>query len=201
MRKPPTYRAAWVPTQTSHDDEDRLIGQARAWLRTQQRECGGAELLVQHTKRGHESVPALRGMTVASLQSRADRSDPWLVLAWMADEKVLEAAQPYAQRTALVAFESATFPLHGWARATGAVDLTTGQPAEPLTDDMLTLLEHLQSAGNNGFGHPYGKKMALALLPDLFSAGATASDILGYVLAHGQSVPSVQALQRLLADI
>ena len=54
---------------------------------------------------------------------------------------LLEFVLRLARGSSLCAVESGAFRLSGWAAATSAVDLATGQRAEPLNNDLLELLD------------------------------------------------------------
>jgi hypothetical protein len=86
--------------------------------------------------------------------------------------------------------------LPGWAAVAGAVDLSSGQQAEPPSQDVRKLLDDLNFAGNNGWYDEPGKRDARHLLGQL-DEQVSRDFTIGAMLAMGHSVTSVTDLRAL----
>jgi hypothetical protein len=80
---------------------------------------------------------------------RMQRGRP--VLAYVPDAKVLDVAASYARGSSLCAVEGFAYPLAGWAKAAGAIDLLSGETAAPSDQATRQALDGLHLYGNNGW--------------------------------------------------
>jgi hypothetical protein len=196
------YRASWVPEQ-EHRDWEKAASLGVAHI---DRECtreGAAALLVTATVSGADYTPSLRRLvaryghhTTLGSRSRRAHSGQRPTLVYVPDCEMLEQAAGYARGHALCAIESRLFRLDGWAAATGALDLDSGEIAVPPPDDLLHHLEHLVFVGNNGWADQYGKRDAGRILPDLRSLSA--DYVAGYVIGKGRSADGAKRLHAML---
>lgn len=126
------------------------------------------------------------------------------VLAYVPDEKSLDFAMGLARGSSLVVVEGIhTFPLSGWARQLGAVDLTrTKEGAREIDPALATAIDRMDFYKNNGFGDHFGKQQAHRILDDLRGAGQMDGDvILGALAARGASARAVKNLRKLIHEL
>ncbi|MFD7974061.1 hypothetical protein [Streptomyces clavifer] len=92
------------------------------------------------------------------------------------------------------------FPLEGWARQIGAIDLTRpNKQPEQLDSELTEAIDRLDFYKNNGFGDRFGKQQAQRILQDLRGAGLLERDvILGALAAKGASDRAVRNLGKLI---
>ncbi|MEU1350343.1 hypothetical protein [Streptomyces sp. NPDC005795] len=154
-----------------------------------------------------QEIPSLRRFAVehAVTTPRASRdrvgSGKGPVLAYVLDERTLDFAARLARGSSLAIVESVhAFPLEGWARQLGAIDLTRpNEQPEPLDSELAEAIERLAFYKNNGFGDQFGKQQARRILQDLRGAGLMERDvILGALAAKGASDRAVRNLGKLM---
>ncbi|WP_327278457.1 hypothetical protein OG609_44665 (plasmid) [Streptomyces sp. NBC_01224] len=124
-------RAAWVPDDDPERDWAVAAGLAVDWIRQECAEQGATGVLVLNAFGVEQQIPALRRFaaehTITTPRASGERvgrgTGP--VFAYVPDAKSLDFAMNLARASSLVVVESAHgFPLKGWARQLGAVDLT-----------------------------------------------------------------------------
>lgn len=193
-----SYRAAWVPDDDPERPWEDACELAVAWLRDQARESANRPLLVTYSFQNGEHMDAFRGMEHVTTRSKGSVTGPVgrPVLAYVPEERVLSLAHRHARKAALCAVESASFPLHGWARQVRAINLVDGATLPPLDPAAAGLLEHLQFIGNNGWGDQYGRRDAAGLLTEL-GLHVDRAELLGYVLARGAHDTGVKNLVKI----
>ncbi len=199
-----TYEAAWLPIGHEVPGEDPAAP-AVEYVECQRTQTGQKGILVTHTRRD-VATPSLARFAQEQIhvtrRSRAGASPgSGPVLVDMPDFVLLEFAHRLARGSSLCAVESGAFRLSGWAAATSAVDLATGQRAEPLNNDLLELLDRLLLAGNNGWADKPGKRDAQRLLGQLSAAAPSldADFITGYVIGKGASDHGAKQLRAIFA--
>ncbi|MGQ0844334.1 MAG: hypothetical protein ACT4QF_09370 [Sporichthyaceae bacterium] len=158
------------------------------WIRAQAHDLGRQPLLVTFSFQNGDHMEAFRGLEHVTTRSRGSVTGPVgrPVLAYVPDERTLELAHRYARGSALCVVESVSFPVHGWARQTGAVSLLDGRVLPALDASVATTLDGLKFAGNNGWGDKPGKRDAARLLGDL-RGRVDLDEVVGYILARGAS--------------
>lgn len=99
--------------------------------------------------------------------------------------QLMATAMSTAAGHALAATELPTCPLIGWAMATGAVNLATGEvTADTRTTDQIDTLAHFISHLYNGWAHKQvGRRASAHYLPKLAESGMTYVVFLGSMLA------------------
>ncbi|MCH8562451.1 hypothetical protein LTI14_04340 [Nesterenkonia sp. YGD6] len=120
-----------------------------------------------------------------------DRSKPRQtpVLCLYPDARSLRMAMEVARRSSLLVIESVTLPLHGWAAATGATDITGLHVAEDLLapEARAALNRTLFFTGNNNWTGSRERSHAKSALRAVVAAGLLDADTAaGYVLGHGR---------------
>lgn len=200
-------RTAWVPDDDPHRDWEVAAGLAVDWIRQECRQQGATGVLVLNGFGVEQQISSLRRFaaehTVTTPRASRDRvvrgSGP--VLAYVPDEKTLDFAARLARRSSLAVVESIHgFPLQGWARQIGAVDLTRpDEQPEPLHPALAEAIDRLAFYKNNGFGDRFGKQQAQRILQDLRTAGRLERDVvLGALAARGASDRAVRNLGKLI---
>jgi hypothetical protein len=194
-----SYRAAWVPEQEYRDwDEAAAIAVGHV-----ERECaeqGAAGMLVTETRDGARGIPQLEQFVARhshhiTRKSRAATRGSGPILVYVPYLELLELAAGKARGSSLCAVEAIGFKLEGWAAATGALNLDTGEVTPP-PDTLLEPLEHLVFVGNNGWGDAYGKRDAGRIMPELRTLSA--DYVAGYVIGKGRSAAGAKRLREMI---
>ncbi|MFF3959754.1 hypothetical protein ACFYY1_42310 [Streptomyces sp. NPDC001890] len=203
-------RAAWVPDDDPERDWAVAAGLAVDWIRQECAEQGATGVLVLNAFGVEQQIPALRRFaaehTITTPRASRERAGRGTgpVFAYVPDAKSLDFAMNLARASSLVVVESAHgFPLKGWARQLGAVDLTRpdAQP-EALPPELAAAVDRLDFYGNNGFGDRFGKQQAQRILQDLRGKGILEREvILGALAARGASDRSVRNLGQLIDQL
>lgn len=156
-------------------------------------------MLVTYSFQNGDGMDVFRGLEHVTTRSQGSVTGPIgrPVLAYVPEERVLALAHRHARRTALCVVETVSFPVHGWAREVGAINLLDGSVLPALDAEAVRLLEHLQFIGNNGWGDVYGKRDAARILPDL-REHVDRAEVLGYVLAHGAHDVGIKNLSKIM---
>ncbi|MFJ9668721.1 hypothetical protein ACIRPP_29630 [Streptomyces sp. NPDC101219] len=180
------------------------------WVRQECHEQGATGVLVLNGFGVEQQVPSLRRFAaehaVTTPRASRDRIARGVgpVLAYVPDEKTLDFAARLARGSSLAVVESIHgFPLQGWARQLGAVDLTRPdeQPV-PFDSEVAEAIGRLDLYKNNGFGDSFGKQQARRILQGLRSAGNLERDvILGALAARGASDRAVRNLAKLIDSL
>jgi hypothetical protein len=193
------YRAAWVPDDDPQRPWDDAAALAADWIWAQADDISSTPMLVTFSFQNGERIDALQGLE--HVTTRSPGSVTGLVgrpvLAYVPEARTLALAHRHARNAALCVVESVSFPLHGWAREVGAVNLLNGDRLQRLDSFANELLEHLQFIGNNGWGDQFGKRDATCLLPSI-REHVDRAEVLGYVLAHGAHDRSVTNLEKIM---
>lgn len=176
------------------------------WVRRECAEQGATGVLVLNARGSGDSIRALQRFaadhTVTTPRSHWSRVGRGVgpVLAYVPDEKALDFATGLARGSSLAVVEGYSFPLAGWARQVGAVDLARpGDAPEPIDPTVADAITRLASYKNNGFGDPFGKQQAHRILADLHAGGLLDRDlVLGALAARGASPRGVKSLAKLI---
>ncbi|MBV9142978.1 MAG: hypothetical protein JO115_19045 [Pseudonocardiales bacterium] len=199
------YEATWLPI--GHE----VAGQDPTALAVEhvERQCSeaGARGVLMTSCRRDAATPSLKRFARQHVHvTRRSRSSAFLgggpVLLDMPDAGLLADAHKLAHGRSLCVIESGAFRLHGWAAATRAVDLMTGERTAPPTNETLRLLDALVFAGNNGWADGPGKRDAQRLLGELAVAipSLDADFVAGYVISKGVSGEGVKRLRTIWSE-
>ncbi|MBT2439783.1 hypothetical protein J7E93_06535 [Streptomyces sp. ISL-36] len=200
-------RAAWVPDDDPERDWVIAADLAVEWVRQECADQGASGVLVLNAFGVEQNIPSLRRFAAehAVTTPRASRDrvarGKGPVLAYVPDEKTLDFAASLARGSSLAIVESVHgFPLEGWARQLGAIDLTRpDEQPEQLDSELAAAIDRLDFYKNNGFGDRFGKQQAQRILQDLRGAGLLERDIiLGALAAKGASDRAVRNLGKLI---
>ncbi len=175
-----THRTAWVPSN-DHTPPDDAAEIAAAWVLEQ--------------ARAHALQPLLRDQVKGGNPGRGHA-----VLAYLPDYDDVHNSIQAARFGAFAAVESGATPLIGWAMATGALDLTTGEvTADTRSPALKEAIERIHFFDNNGWTRGFGADGAKRILGDLSPPDRDKNLILGGLCALGSRA---KALERLgdLAD-
>ncbi|CAL9676408.1 hypothetical protein ACFW40_33320 [Streptomyces sp. NPDC058807] len=200
-------RAAWVPDDDPERDWEIAADLAVKWVRRECAEQSADGVLVLNAFGVEQQIPSLRRFaaehTVTTPRASRDRvgRGKGPVLAYVPDERTLDFAASLARGSSLAIVESIHgFPLEGWARQLGAIDLTRPhEQPEQLNSELTEAIDRLVFYKNNGFGDQFGKQQARRILQDLRAAGLLERDIiLGAMAAKGASDRAVRNLGKLI---
>ncbi|MBJ6613969.1 hypothetical protein ACFT8V_30085 [Streptomyces griseoincarnatus] len=203
-------RAAWVPDDDPERDWAIAADLAVDWVRQECAEQGAVGVLVLNAFGVEQQIPSLRRFaaehTVTTPRASRDRVGRGRgpVLAYVPDERTLDFAADLARGSSLAIVESVHgFPLEGWARQLGAIDLTRPEKRpEPIDSELAEAIDRLDFYKNNGFGDQFGKQQAQRILQNLRGAGLLERDvILGALAARGASDRAVRNLGKLIAAL
>ncbi|MFB9728694.1 hypothetical protein [Haloechinothrix salitolerans] len=197
------YEATWLPLTGQSDGEDPTIV-ATAHAERLCCEQGVRGVLVTHHLRDAatsslERFAANHGHITRKSPGRA-RYSRGPVLVDVPDAKLLELAHKRANGRSLCAIEGGQLGLRGWATATDAVDLVTGERPEPLAVPIREALDALKWAGNNGWYDRPGKRDARRILQELIhlKPSLDADFVIGYMIARGAFGDSAEGLRKLM---
>lgn len=202
------YRAAWVPEQKYRDWEDA----AAIAVEHVEQECANQDLpglLVTHADNGKHATPSIaefvrrhgNHITRGSRNSRPNPG-PGPTLVYVPHVELLAQAADYARESSLCVVETSSFRLDGWASATAALNLDTGETAVPPPDDAAETLDRLASYGNNGWSDSFGKQQARRLLVELRGMGVTDADfIAGFMIGKGSSDSGAKRLHGMVEKV
>jgi len=94
------------------------------------------------------------------------------------------------------------YPLAGWAKAAGAIDLLSGETAAPTDQATRQALDGLHFYGNNGWTRGFGADQTLRKLATMRDAGQLNKQlILGDMLARGHGHKAVVRLAALIDKV
>lgn len=202
------YRAAWVPEQEYRPWED-ATAIAVAYVDLACMEQRNRGLLVTETADGAHYTPSLQQFVARHgrhVTRRSRRNDPYRnqgpILVYVPNAELLDLAAHYARVSSLCAVESASFRLDGWAAATGALNLDTGEQAPAVLAEVRQLLDRIAFYGNNGWGDPFGKTRTRQLLNDLRTLDSLNADfITSYMIGKGRSGKGVIRLHAMVESM
>lgn len=115
-----------------------------------------------------------------------DRGGP--VLAYSTDVRLLAEAVAAAEGQVLGVIEWIEGEAAGWAAATGALDLTTGEPTPSVPEEIHTALVDLNDAGYNGYHRDREAFFAAKYfdpIDELLAAGYPYAFVASYLVALG----------------
>jgi hypothetical protein len=185
---PKPRAAAWAPWSSDRDWLQKRDEIATAWLSAQARIAGTDTVLQVHShaddhRRGDGPIAKLaRNGKVATYKSPAGSGARFVDHA---DIRLLATAVGDADGQAVAATENPTFPLYGWAMATGAINLATGEVTpDERTPEQIKLIEHLENQLYNGWSHKeVGRRATAHVLPQLVESGMTYPVFVGSIIA------------------
>jgi hypothetical protein len=200
--------AAWAP----------FLGGERSWL-IEREATAVAWLLQQAASEG--SRPVVQGVShahsyrdgdgpLAALAKRGDVSTykspvgPGATFVHNADIRLLATGMSTAGGFSLVATETKTLPLHGWAMATRAVDLATNEVIrDERSTDQIEMLEGLVDQLYNGWSHrEVGRRASAYYMPRLADSGMSYAVFVGSLIAlaprHLDSNSDIEAMKKAL---
>jgi hypothetical protein len=198
-----SYRAAWVPDDDPQRDWEVAAALVVDWALEQAAALSVEPLLITNSFGVEGSVPSLQRLLryadhVTPRSRRAVRPGNLAVVAYVPYDATLALAVQMAHGGALGVVETVAFPISGWARETGAVNLTTGTPAAPFSADIAKQLDRVIFHGNNGWTRGFGADQTLRILTDLRRAGFDdLAGVTGFVGALGKSGKSMARLRAL----
>lgn len=204
------YRAAWVPDDDPERDWEIAASLAVEWIEKQCAEQGASAVLVTNVVDTAWSVPSL-----ANFAERHDHTTPQTrvtrvgcgagpVLAYVPTPKSLFLAMTLARGSSLCAVEGIqTFPLAGWAREAGAINLL--RPNKPPGQEDRSIVEAVQRLvfyGTHAYGTPLDRQQAERIVRGLRDEGLLDAEALpGAVAAHGISPRGVEKLRDLISRV
>lgn len=204
---PQPRETAWAPWRRDRDWLIRRDQLAARWL-VDRGKTEGSQLVVQGTSHaddyrdGDGAVAHLaRAGKVATYRSPVGAGATFVPNA---DIRLLATGIGTARGHSLVATESPTFPLVGWAMATGAVNLETGERTEDTrTAEQIEMVEAFADQLYNGWSHQQvGRRASAYYLPKLAESGMSYEVFVGSLLAvdpgHLDSNPDIDAMKKAL---
>jgi len=117
---------------------------------------------------------------------RGDPGGP--VLAFVPDLEILERAIQLADKQVIGVVERAPGHMEGWAAATKAINLATGERHPGVPDEIHETLDELERAGYNGYHRdrePYFAAHYFPPIDKLLEAGYRYDFVASYLLALG----------------
>lgn len=203
----PPKSTAWAPWRRDRDWLSRRDTLACSWLVERAQE-EGAELVVQGASHAHHYRDGDGPIaTVARLSRVATFRSPvgkGATIVPNADIRLLATGARTANGHSVVATESHTFSLRGWAIATRALNLETGeQTPDSRTESQIEMLEGFVDQLYNGWAHKQvGRRASAYYLPKLVETGMTYDLFVGSLLAldpgHLDSNPDIDEMYRAL---
>lgn len=208
MRTTPLPRAAaWARWRKDRDWLVRRDALATAWILDRAR-AEGSQVLVQGMSHAdsyrHGDGPVARLARMGDVATYRSPVRSGATLVPDPDIRLLATAMRTADGRSLAATESATLPLIGWAMATRAVDLETGESTpDTRTDEQIEMLEAFADQLYNGWEHKQvGRRASAYYLPRLADSGMTYEAFVGSLIAldpgHLQSTQDVASLKKVL---
>jgi hypothetical protein len=170
--------AEWLSENAEHYDRRALVLAAKSDL-TMYRD-------------GDLEDYAANGNVESRLGKRAQRGGP--VLAFLPDLRLLDRAIRLADQQVLGVVEHAPGRMEGWAAATKALNLITGERHPGVPEEIGQALADLYQAGYNGYSRDRESFFAHKYFPPidkLMAAGYTYEFVASYLVAlgrHGESV-------------
>lgn len=122
------------------------------------------------------------------------------VLAYVPDLQVLEDAIRLADGQVLGVVECIPGEVSGWAAATNAVDLATGEVAPSVAPDIQEALDDLHDAGYNGYHRSselYFKTRYTPPIRTLVDSGCSFEFVASYLVARGRFASSMDDLKKI----
>ena len=197
------YQAAWVPDDDSARSWPDALALAVDWIAGRCQEEDASAVLITNAF-GSPAYPDVLAR-IGPYEHITPRSSPASngegpVLAFVPTPKAMDLAIRLARNSSLAVVESRSlYPLRGWARGVGAVNLVDpGGAMAPLDATLATAVESLRMCGNNGYTDTYGKRDAKRILGDLKQQGLLdIDDLVGAVAAVGIRHESAERLRKL----
>lgn len=201
------HQTAWAGWRRDRDWLEQRDRTAATWI-LEQAKGVGSRVIIQGTSHAHTYLQGdgpiarlARAGKVATYRSPV-ASGP--TFAPDVDVRLLATAMHTASGHNLVATENPTFPLRGWAMATGALNLETGKITEDLrTAEQNDVLESFVDQLYNGWAHKHvGRRASAYYLPKLAESGMTYNVFVGSLLAldpgHLDSNRDIEEMYRAL---
>jgi hypothetical protein len=204
-----TFEAAWVPF-TADRTFDEAAEIAIRWADAAVAERGGSVALVTDAIGEYHGNPIFSRfrfrpeLHVSPRSGRRPSGKIGAVLAHVPTPKALHLAGQIADGAALVVVEHPSpWRLTGWARATSAVDILTGNPTPALDATLLKRLRDLERYGNNGYPKGFGRDHASRILREMQADDQLDRDlVLSALLANGVlSVNALETLDKLITEV
>jgi hypothetical protein len=184
--------AAWLPT----NGDDRVIVQwiaANADRATYNRRA----LFIQRSgdlKHASAAVQAYGANENVGCSRNPHVTRGGGVLAYRTDVRLLGHAVAAAEGQVIGVVEHVPGETAGWAAATNAIDLTTGEPTASVSDEIHAALVELHTAGYSGYHRdrdPYNAAHYFPPIDVLLAAGYEYQFVASYLVAlgaHGERV-------------
>jgi hypothetical protein len=193
---PAPFDNAWLPCEV---DLDLCVGAMAEWLSENAEHYNSHALVLAHTgelKWAGEYLKAYaaNGNAESHRGSRAEQGGP--VLAYVPDMELLERAVRLADNQVLGVVEHAPGRMEGWAAATKALNLLTGERHPGVPDDIHEALTDLKRAGYNGYRRdrePYFANLYFPPIDKLMAMGYSYDFVASYLVALGAFGRSVGA--------
>lgn len=179
---------AWAPWRRDRDWLLRRDEQACAWVLKRAKEEGG-KVVVQgashadHYREGDGPIAKVARLgKVATFRSPVG---PGATIVPDTNIRLLATGVGSADGHSVVATESPTFPLRGWAMATGALNLETGDHTQDVrTDSQVEMIKAFADQLYNGWSHKQvGRRASAYYLPKLAESGMEYDIFVGSLLA------------------
>ena len=201
---------AIVPTMTLNawtsrhfDGLDDAVDRTAKWLRDNGTNYGKRALLLPQKGDLSSPAPALvrYGLgNVGSLRgTQARRGGPVLVLG----SEMLDTAIKLADGNALAAIAHIPGEVDGWAAATGAFDLRTGEPTPDVEPSIREAIEAVHDAGYNGYSKSDRSLMTRidTDLRHIAAVGYSFRFLTSYLVALGANRRTVADLEKIYQPI
>ncbi|WP_280200592.1 hypothetical protein [Nocardia cyriacigeorgica] len=182
---------------------DRAVAKVADWFRRNADRYDQRALLAPQKNNLRSPKPALAqyisNKNVGSRKgTQANAGGP--VLAYVPTLEVLEDAIHLADGQALGVVEWVPGEMSGWAAATNALDLETGEPTPGVPPDIAAALEDLHRAGYNGYGRSketYFKNLYTPPIRTLVESGYAFDFVASYLVALGRHASSMDDLKKI----
>lgn len=184
----PPRATAWAPWRKDREWLQRRDARACSWVLERATE-ENVRAVVQGDSHADDYrdgdgpiAKVARMGTVATLRSPVGRG---AIIVPNAGIRLLATGARSADGNSVVATESPAFPLRGWAMATEALNLETGERTEDSrTASQIQMLEAFVGQLYNGWAHKQvGRRASAHYLPKLVESGMTYDVFVGSVLA------------------
>lgn len=202
MSKRPNLSVVWAPWQDNTELE-LATSAVVIWLAENAPELGSRLTVVPNVNAAAstpsaEAFSANGNILTHKNRRRHVRGGP--VLAYVPDDEELSLAVPRSEGNflGLVAFHQPA--LDGFAAATKALNVLTGEHDSGVSEEIDKLFVRLDFAGYKGFpkSDAYVMRRAAPIIEDLLSEGLDADFIVTYALARGLPFRHAKELRELL---
>lgn len=179
----------WFPAEV---DENTAVGVIASYFQTHAHNYEDRALVVPFKDElsyaeGNLALYAANGNVGSPRGKRGEPGGPVLVIP--TDLKQLDQAIRLADNQILGVREHRPGSMSGWAAATGALNLATGERHADVEEEVRQILIDLKREGNNGYPRPRNgtayKTMVELQIGKLKSHGYTSDFVAGYLVASG----------------